>query len=455
VTALHGTPGATRPGMNELRPGSTIAPVAGMKLKHLIALVMIVLLACLLVLVVPGQALASGQEPEPNVNARYDVEAVVVTGVSDSRLSQALRDDMQRMVGAKFSQETADALAARMRKELREYRVTVKVSRGKEPERVQVEFEAHRKESKGTLALPQLIYDSHDGFSGAITLGLETHHNVFAAGLVSSADELLERNAGFSFRYEHRRVGTDKLHVTLEYERYHQTFDDATKVAAAASPGAPDIYRTREGFSPAVALVPYPGVTLSAGLSFQSLDVELPAPHDVAVYAITFGASLRQKVRSGGVVHAIAADYDLRAGTRRLESDLVYTRHLASADYTASVGRHVFGAHARFGDIDGAAPFFERFSLGNAALLRGWDKFDVAPLGGSRLVYGSLEYRYRPLRIFYDVGTVWDPPASPKAQHALGFGLVSKEGLFLSVGFPVRLHEVKPAVMFGFRHELP
>jgi hypothetical protein len=427
-----------------------------MKLKHLIALVMIVLLACLLVLVVPGQALASGQEPEPNVNARYDVEAVVVTGVSDSRLSQALRDDMQRMVGAKFSQETADALAARMRKELREYRVTVKVSRGKEPERVQVEFEAHRKESKGTLALPQLIYDSHDGFSGAITLGFETHHNVFAAGLVNSADELLERNAGYSFRYEHRRVGTDALHVKLEFAEYHQTFSDETKAAAAVTPGAPDIYGHRQSFEPAVSVIPYRGLTLSAGLSFQDLDVDLPAPHTVRAYAATAGVQFHRRFHAAsGFTHAVAAGYDLRSATGELDSDLVYTRHLVSADYTVSVGRHLFGMHARGGHIDGAAPFFERFSLGNAALLRGWDKFDVAQLGGSRLIYGSLEYRYRPVRIFYDVGSVWDPDQSPLTRHALGFGLVSKEGLFLSVGFPVRLHEVKPAVMFGFRRELP
>jgi outer membrane translocation and assembly module TamA len=433
-----------------------IALIVDMKLTHLIALVLAIMLACLLVLVLPGQALACGQEPEPNVNARYDVEAVIVTGVSESRLSQTLRDDMQQMVGAKFSQETADALAARMRKELKEYRVTVKVSRGKEPERVQVEFEAHRKESNGTLALSQLIYHSYDGFSGAITLGLETHHNVFAAGLVNSADELLERNAGYSFRYEHRRVGTDALQVKIEFAKYHQTFDDATKTAAASSPGAPDIYGRRQSLEPAVSVIPYRGLTLSAGLSFQDLDVDLPAPHTVRAYAATAGIQFNRRFHAAsGFTHAVAAGYDLRSATGELDSDLVYTRHLVSADYTLSVGRHLFGVHARGGHIDGDAPFFERFSLGSAVQLRGWDKFDVAPLGGARLIYGSLEYRYRPVRIFYDVGSVWDRDQSPLTRHALGFGLVSKEGFFLSVGFPVRLHEVKPAVMFGFRRELP
>jgi outer membrane translocation and assembly module TamA len=427
-----------------------------MKLTHLIAIVLAILLACLLTLVLPAEALASSQEPEPNINARYDVEAVIITGVSDSRLSQALRDDMQRMVGAKYNQDTADALAARMREELEEFRVTVKVRRGKEPERVQVEFEAHRKESKASLAVPQLIYHSYDGFSGAITLEVETHHNVFAADLVNSADELLERNAGFGFRYEHRRVGTDALHVRLEFAKFHQTFDEATKATAAVSTAALDIYRRRQSFEPALSVILYRGLTFSAGLSFQDLDVDLPVIHAVTAYAVTAGVQFNRTFHdASGFTHAFAAGYGLRSATRDLDSDLVYTRHLASADYTLSVGRHLFGLHARGGNVGGDAPFFERFSLGNAALLRGWDKFDVAPLGGSRLLYGSLEYRYRPFRIFYDVGSVWDPPASPTARHALGFGLVSREGLFLSVGFPVRLHEVKPAIMFGYRRELP
>ena len=79
----------------------------------------------------------------------------------------------------------------------------------------------------------------------------------------------------------------------------------------------------------------------------------------------------------------------------------------------------------------------------------------MAPLGGARLAYRIAGYRYRPFRVFYDAGAVWDPPVSPTTRHALGFGLISKDGIFLSVGFPVRLHEVRPAIMFGFRRELP
>jgi hypothetical protein len=427
-----------------------------MKLSTLIALVLAILLALLLSLLLPGQAFAYGQKSDPNVNSRYDVEAVSISGVPDSRISRALRDDMQRMVGSKYDQDTAKALVGRMRDELTEYRVVVKVRRGQEADHVRVDFEAYRRAWNADLFLPQLVYHSYEGFSGAISFGVAAHHNAFFAGVVSSSDELLERNAGYTLRYEHRRVGTDAVQVKLEFGRYHQTFTDETLGAAAASSDVPDIYRTRKVFAPGVSVIPLPGLTLSAGLSFQGLGVALPTVHTVTAYAVTADALFRRRFHGdNGMVHSIAAEYGLRAGTRALESDLAYTRHLASANYTLSLGRQVFGAHARVGHIDGPAPFFERFSLGNAALLRGWDKFDVAPLGGSRLAYGSLEYRYRPFRIFYDVGAVWDPAGSPTTRHALGVGLVSKDGIFLSVGFPVRLHQVKPAVMFGFRRELP
>ena len=42
--------------------------------------------------------------------------------------------------------------------------------------------------------------------------------------------------------------------------------------------------------------------------------------------------------------------------------------------------------------MNGRAPLFERFTLGDSRTLRGWSKFDVAPVGGSRVAHGSLEY---------------------------------------------------------------
>ena len=58
--------------------------------------------------------------------------------------------------------------------------------------------------------------------------------------------------------------------------------------------------------------------------------------------------------------------------------------------------------------IAGRAPLFERFVLGNASTLRGWNKYELDPAGGNRMVHNSVEYRYGAFQAFYDTGAVWD-----------------------------------------------
>jgi outer membrane protein assembly factor BamA len=128
----------------------------------------------------------------------------------------------------------------------------------------------------------------------------------------------------------------------------------------------------------------------------------------------------------------------------------VYTRHFMTANYTFQKSRNSIEARFLSGFIAGTAPLFERFSLGNCATLRGWNKFDVSPLGGSRTAHGSLEYRYSQFRIFYDAGTVWDSGRYNKVRHGLGFGWAHKS-MFISLAFPVRLHDVAPVFMLGWR----
>ena len=58
--------------------------------------------------------------------------------------------------------------------------------------------------------------------------------------------------------------------------------------------------------------------------------------------------------------------------------------------------------------ITGRAPLFERFVLGNSTTLRGWNKYELDPLGGNRMVHNSVEYRYGVFQVFYDSGAIWD-----------------------------------------------
>ena len=66
---------------------------------------------------------------------------------------------------------------------------------------------------------------------------LKTHHNVFTFGLVSDADQLLERNAGLRLRYEHRKLGTDAVRFRMDFDSYHEKFNAATETALAQRPG--------------------------------------------------------------------------------------------------------------------------------------------------------------------------------------------------------------------------
>ncbi len=81
------------------------------------------------------------------------------------------------------------------------------------------------------------------------------------------------------------------------------------------------------------------------------------------------------------------------------------------------------------GGITGDAPLFERFTLGDSETLRGWNKYDIAPAGGDRVVYSSIEYRYTGLALFLDVGSVWDANAERHVRVSTGFGSARRPGL--------------------------
>jgi hypothetical protein len=420
-------------------------------MKHRSRLVFVLLLLARLVAPAVASGQAEGDQPAANVNSRYPVESVALEGVRPSAVSRSLRADIRRLVGANYDQDAVNDLAFRLRDELRGYTIDVRVGRGTEPAHLTVTFVAERRLNRRfDVRVPLIVYNSQAGWSGVLAPSFETHHNVVSFGLVSSVDEHLERDRGYRLRYEHRQVGTGMVQIGVSYEYYHPSFWTATETGLAAFPEIPGIYRTRQNFAPSVSVLPLPAVKLTFGTSFQNLGFDGPAPYTRHAYAVTFDAQVRQVVRSAsGVGQAFGADYGLRAATRTLESDFVYTRHVVSGDYTLTKDRHGFGAHVDGGYINGPAPLFERFSLGNSRMLRGWDRFDVAPIGGSRLAYGSLEYRYRPFQVFYDVGTVWDAGRPATVRHSLGAGLAWRNGAFVWVAFPVRLEHVSPVLIFG------
>jgi outer membrane protein assembly factor BamA len=119
----------------------------------------------------------------------------------------------------------------------------------------------------------------------------------------------------------------------------------------------------------------------------------------------------------------VEASYELRTSAEALESDLSYRRHLGSLRYRYSQRHNTVIANVAFGGITGDAPLFERFTLGDSATLRGWNKFDIAPAGGDRVFNSSLEYRYRFVGAFLDGGSVWNHNGEMRFRMSSGFGL--------------------------------
>src|SRR5260370_40741725 len=129
-----------------------------------------------------------------------------------------------------------------------------------------------------------------------------------------------------------------------------------------------------------------------------------------------------------------------------LGSDFAYVRHRWNAGYTFTRRGNTVLESFVGGFITGPAPLFERFVLGNSSTLRGWNKYDIDPLGGSRVAHGSVEYRYRYIQVFYDAGAIWDRGGTATARSSIGGGL--REGRFsLAVAFPIKEGRLEPVLI--------
>jgi outer membrane protein assembly factor BamA len=148
--------------------------------------------------------------------------------------------------------------------------------------------------------------------------------------------------------------------------------------------------------------------------------------------------------------HAVEAQFTVRSGSESLESDFDYNRYFAQADYEYKRRRQTVLASALVGGIDGTAPLFERFTLGDSRTLRGWNKYDIAPAGGDRVFHTSLEYRYLGFALFVDSGAVWDGGVDKRVRVGAGFGYHS-DPFFMTVGFPLNTDDVRAVFTTGVR----
>ncbi len=416
-------------------------------------------------------AFAGSQDSEFNVNTRYTVETVVVTGEGwtadfgsaqnqDDKVSRSLRKEITSLIGEKLNPNALEEVGKRLRREFHARTVERHVLRGTNPEYVQVVFEIKLRPSRFDITAPKFIYNSAQGWTGEVEGTATIRQNGFTFGLVSDGDQLAERYAGLVARYENARLGSDRVHLRFAFESYHDQWNRSTLDELPAGPAAQStpalektsgIYRNRQNFQPEVTFVLAKPLTLSFGTSFERMQAQYPAAHTEAANAVIAALVYRRQLEDGENQHNLDAAYNLRAATGMLDSDYAYSRHGWEFRYMLTRGKSVLIDDLRSGMIAGRAPLFERFYLGTSSTLRGWNKYELDPLGGNRMVHNTVEYRYGVFEVFYDSGAVWDRGETAILRHSVGVGL--RQGLFsLAVAFPIRDGRTDPIFMVGMNY---
>jgi hypothetical protein len=396
------------------------------------------------------------RDQDENVNTRYVVQHARIRGVPESELTQAMRDDLQALVDKRLDSDEAQQIEQRIREALPRFDVNRRIVRGSEPGRIRLIYEARLNERFRWLRFEPLraniIYHSEQGWGSYLELGMGGRDLRFTPIVaIGNGDDLIEEYSGFGLRFETRKLGTERLGASLEWSSFDPTWRGATLDALAVDPGIARAYDERSTITPLLKFAVTPEVTLTAGVSVTELDARSPETGsemaNAAVASIAYGGRWADTSRARHDVHA---SFGVRAGRRALESDLVYTRYLGRGWYRYGWGKHRVLLAAMAGGITGDAPLFERFALGDSTTLRGWDKYDIAPSGGDRMFHASIEYAYRGLAVFLDVGSVWDEDRTRDLRVSTGLGFHAGPA-FLTVGFPLNTDNLGAIVTMGLR----
>lgn len=402
----------------------------------------------------PAQA-----QTDLNVNSRYTIESIGFTGERHYRLSTSAIQEMQRLIGSKLSTDAVLRLAGRIRNELRAHDVTFKLTRGGAPECVKVLLAVDKGGNNFDLSIPKFAYNSTQGWTAIGEATATIGANAITVGALTDGDTLAERFSGVKLKYNHLLLANNRVHLAFEFDAFHEQYDHATLNAldsnTTSSLGA-GAYRSRLNFEPSATFVLAKPLTLTVGMSFEKLEPQLSAARsDLANAVINTLRYHRRWEASDATNQELDAGYSLRAATKMLGTDLAYTRQAVNVRYDYRHDHQSVEVALVAGMISGRAPLFERFVLGNSTTLRGWNKYDIDPLGGNRAVHGSVTYGYHIMRVFYDAGAVWDSGTSPQPRHSAGIGISSGLGLFqkgaflLAVAFPIRQGHADPVFIAG------
>jgi hypothetical protein len=391
-----------------------------------------------------------------NINARYVVESVEIEGLKEHEISAALRDRLQALVGTRLDPAVADTLVEELKAERPGYVVARRIERGTRPGQIRVVFKFS--ETEGLRWIPfakprsKYVYHSDAGWSGLQDIPIGQRDQRVTLGFaMDDNDTLVEEYSGVRVRFEHRHIGTERIAASLEASWLNNTWRAPTLAALEANPLVAEPYRQRITVEPSLTVALARHVRASGGVSLSSLESLHDSPDSQMASAVTGSLVYSQRWdRDRRMRQSVEAGYDVRASADGLGSDLSYTRHLGHARYEFEGGHSNIIADAFGGGITGGAPLFERFTLGDSATLRGWNKFDLAPIGGNRVFHSSLEYRFYGAALFLDSGSVWESGGRRDLRASTGFGY-HNDNLFVTVAFPLNAPDAGATFMIGVR----
>jgi outer membrane protein assembly factor BamA len=394
-----------------------------------------------------------------NINSRYTVESISLAPNADYRLSGSVTAELERLVGARLNVDALSRLSRRITQELKARSVTFRVSRGEQAAHVRVTFEVERQETNFDVSLSKLMYDSQLGWSGSAQVAATFGDNVLTFAGLSNADDSVDRYSGIRARFDRLHLYDGRLRLGVEFDAFEDHFDNTTLAALNSknnfSLGA-GAFRSRLDVEPSATFVLAAPLTLSVGMSFESLQGNVLTGTNESADAFTSALRFHDQWRDADDnIQDVDAAYTLRAATRMLGASAAYTKHAAHVRYTYRHERQLVEVALKAGVIYGQAPLFERFVLGNTSTLRGWSKDDLDPLGGNRTAAASVTYGYRIMRVFYDTGSVWDRGKSTGDKQSVGagvtsgFGMFGKDALLLALAFPIREGHVVPVFIAG------
>lgn len=391
-------------------------------------------------------AAAWGQLEDPmssNVNSRYRVESVELQPGGVESLSFSLRNRLQGLVGAPFDQESFDDMARRIRGELRDALVQMRVVRGSTPNQVKVVFEVVLNDrTEFDVSIPRILYHSKQNFSFGLEGTVRRGRHSFSGTALTDNDQLIERFSGVGGGYE--IAAARRLRLRAQVASWRSQWSSATGDA----PGA-ELYRTRSSFDPSATITISRPLTLQLGVSFERLEMLRPAAASQLASAANITLRYQRRWELGGdSTRGFEATYGLRSASAALGSDFIYTRHHWEARYQRRRGHSEWNGSAEAGLLVGRAPLFERFTLGNSRRLRGWNRFDLDPLGSDRYAHASVDYRFRWLRLIYDAGSGWRRDGPVVLRHSASVG-VTASGLTALVAFPLRNGSIEPLFLLG------